>query len=529
MSLLSRSKMPDLSDRLESLHAIVEVSRDRLPSTEVDAAGALLDRAGERVGLGADVTVVALAGATGSGKSSLFNALSGDELSQVGVRRPTTGTSHATVWGDLPSSTRLLDWLGVPRRHHAADAELDGLVLLDLPDHDSTEVAHRLEVDRLTKLVDVFVWVLDPQKYADAALHEGYLRPLATHAAVSVVVLNQVDRLTEEERRRCAADVSRLVENDGLHGVKILSVSARTGEGISELRGVILARVKEERAALQRLHADLDGLAATLERYAGPAHTPPSKNDRNALTRALADAAGVGVVTDAVGRSYKRDAALATGWPFTRWLRRFRPDPLARLHLGRASGGGRTSLPIAGPLQRAKAESAVRKLANDTAATLPYPWPERVRTRAAESTADLLEDLDRAVGRTDLGEERRPRWWAIVGGLQTVLATVTLVGFLWLTVLFALEWFQVPRPPTPEVEEIPWPTILLAGGLAAGFLTAVIAGQLARVGAARRRSRAEKRLREEITIVASERVLVPVTAELDAYSAFRDALARMRG
>ena len=73
---------------------------------------------------------------------------------------------------------------------------LDGLVLLDLPDHDSTEVEHHVEVDRLVRMVDVMVWVLDPQKYADAALHERYLRPLASHAEVMVVTLNHVDELT---------------------------------------------------------------------------------------------------------------------------------------------------------------------------------------------------------------------------------------------------------------------------------------------------------------------------------------------
>ena len=68
-----------------------------------------------------------------------------------------------------------------PRR---GPADLDGLVLLDLPDHDSTEVGHRLQVDRLVQLVDVLVWVVDPQKYADAALHDRYLSPLAEHADV---------------------------------------------------------------------------------------------------------------------------------------------------------------------------------------------------------------------------------------------------------------------------------------------------------------------------------------------------------
>ena len=41
----------------------------------------------------------------------------------------------------------------------------------------------------------MLVWVLDPQKYADAAVHDRYLRPLAGHGEVMLVVLNQVDRL----------------------------------------------------------------------------------------------------------------------------------------------------------------------------------------------------------------------------------------------------------------------------------------------------------------------------------------------
>ena len=41
----------------------------------------------------------------------------------------------------------------------------------------------------------MLVWVLDPLKYADASVHRRYLVPLAGHAAVTTVVLNQVDTL----------------------------------------------------------------------------------------------------------------------------------------------------------------------------------------------------------------------------------------------------------------------------------------------------------------------------------------------
>src|SRR5690606_41369104 len=49
---------------------------------------------------------------------------------------------------------------------------LSGLVLLDLPDFDSVERGYAAEVERLLRMVDVVVWVVDPQKYADHVLHE---------------------------------------------------------------------------------------------------------------------------------------------------------------------------------------------------------------------------------------------------------------------------------------------------------------------------------------------------------------------
>ena len=104
-------------------------------------------------------------------------------------------------------------------------------MLLDLPDHDSTAVAHRLEVDRLVDLVDLLVWVLDPQKYADAAVHERYLRPLAGHADVMVVVLNQADRLPAHQVDAALADLRRLLAADGLGPVPVLATSAAPPAG----------------------------------------------------------------------------------------------------------------------------------------------------------------------------------------------------------------------------------------------------------------------------------------------------------
>ena len=246
----------DLSRRLDALAELIRIGRarpgqaagqpePRAPGADdgtgfgqalLDDADAVLKRAGERLRLSGNHTVVALAGGTGSGKSTLFNALSGATFSPPGVTRPTTRHVHACVWG-MQGAAPLLDWLNVQRRHRYArasvldsgESDLDGLILLDLPDHDSVVTASMAAVDRLSKLADMVIWVLDPQKYADAAVHNRYLIPLAGHASVFTVVLNQIDMLPPEQIRDCEQDLRRLLDAEGLADTPVLPVSARTG------------------------------------------------------------------------------------------------------------------------------------------------------------------------------------------------------------------------------------------------------------------------------------------------------------
>jgi hypothetical protein len=87
-----------LVERVIGLRQFVLAAEGNIPEKDLVPARTVVDRAGERLALSKAHTVVALAGATGSGKSSLFNALSGLQISRVGVRRPTTGIAHACVW-----------------------------------------------------------------------------------------------------------------------------------------------------------------------------------------------------------------------------------------------------------------------------------------------------------------------------------------------------------------------------------------------------------------------------------------------
>ncbi|HEY1626086.1 MAG TPA: GTPase [Streptosporangiaceae bacterium] len=236
----------------------------------------LLRRSGERMRMSSSHTVVALAGGTGSGKSTLFNTLSGATFSPPGVTRPTTRHAHACVWG-MEGAAPLLDWLGVQRRHRYArasalddgEANLTGLLLLDLPDHDSVVSGSQAMVDRMVKLTDMLVWVLDPLKYADAAVHQRYLIPLAGHAAVTTIVLNQSDTLSPEQVGDCEADLRRLLDSEGLLDTQVLVTSATTGAGLDDLKAVLGEAVAARRAVSERIDADIDVLLERFAVYAG--------------------------------------------------------------------------------------------------------------------------------------------------------------------------------------------------------------------------------------------------------------------
>ena len=533
-----------LTDRVRALREAADACEGRVSTEVVDEAYRVSLQVDRRLALSGGATVVALAGATGSGKSSTFNALTGTELATVGVRRPTTSSTMAASWGE-DAGEELLDWLQVRRRHvveapaSAARAEaLDGLVLLDLPDHDSTAAEHRTEVDRLVALVDVLVWVVDPQKYADAALHERYLRPLAGHAAVMLVVLNQVDSLTPDARAACLRDLRRLLDAEGLGSVEVLGVSALTGEGLDTLLTRLARVVAGKRAAAARLAADVGAVATRLASASGTDAAPElSRRTVQTLDAQLGEAAGVPVVTQAVDQAWRLRGGLATGWPVLAWVAKFKPDPLRRLRLaGRGrkeiaspTRTSRTSLPARSGVQQARVDTALRTLADEASDGLRRGWSDAVRATTRRSGDGLSDALDRAVATTDLDVDRHRRWWSAVRVLQWVL--------------FAGSWSawvgSAPRSCSRtcscrRCREVVWfrfpaPTVLVVGGVVAGLVVAALARIGVVIGARRRARLARQRLLAAVSRVSADQVVAPVRAELERYETARSAILRARG
>ncbi len=549
-SKVTGSGAEELVQRSAALADALAAGGSQLDPTRATQAEAVIDKVTARTSKSGNHTVVALAGATGSGKSSLFNALVGDGVATVGARRPTTSRPIAAVWGDQ-DATDLLDWLEVAQRHHvaagsaqgAAEAQgwnLDGLVLLDLPDFDSRVEAHRLESERVLELVDVFVWVTDPQKYADARLHNDFLKVLATHDAVTVVVLNQADRLSAEEVTQIRGDLARLTAEDGIAGVQVLATSATTRAGLDELGVRLGTAVAARNAAQARLAADIRATAGRLRVDVADSEPTLAETVDADLVDALSRAAGIPTVVSAVQRDYRNQAWSQTGWPFTRWVRALRPDPLKRLRLNTrdqvedklaVTAGdvrsvlGRSSLPPPTPAARAAVDLATRGVGDRAADGLPHRWSEAVSDAATPPGPELADALDQAVVGTSL-RMRAPLWWRVFGIAQLLLALTAVVGLAWLVVLVVLGWLALPDISTPSLGPVPYPLLMFAGGLLLGLVLAALARWLARIGARRRGKVIRGRLTQAVAAVAAEQIIGPVRAVLARHRATREGLDR---
>ena len=540
---LRRPRTTPLHERLDALDRALAALDGIAPGEALTGTTELLERIDRRRALSAEHTVIGLFGATGSGKSSLLNALIGKDVARAAVRRPTTSAPLAAVLGDVGSEA-LLDWLEVEERHaldegtalaraaskpargrraRRTDAGTPGVVLLDLPDLDSVESAHRDIAERMTGMVDVIVWVTDPQKYADALLHHEFVRPFASHDAVTVLVLNQVDRLREAEREGVLASLAEIARADGLESAPVLAASAETGEGVEELREHLLGIARSREAVVERHRADVRGAAARLREAADPTgmaeRSSPAAIDT--LVEDLSLAARVEPVARAVGGSYRHRAARRVGWPPLRWIRSMRADPLARLGIGRGRDGEgleRTSLPAPDAAASARASGGVRRFADDASAGGSDPWRAAVRAAARSEEEALPDALDQAVAEADLRAGETSWWWRVLDVLQWLALLIGVVGLGWLGLNAALAFLGVPPPPMPMVEElwipIPLPTVMLVLAIAAGILLGVAGSAIAAMSGAWHRRRARRLLTARVRGTAQDLVVEPVDETL---------------
>ncbi|WP_298457572.1 GTPase, partial [uncultured Rothia sp.] len=517
-----------------SLKDAISYGEGRVPETVLLDAAETLERLSQRRELSTEHTVIGFFGATGSGKSTLFNAIAGQNIALSAPTRPTTSTVQAAIW-EAEGSEELLDWLGIDKRVYpqtqalATEGETTegneaggnnkvaggvaapnavtepapglfnrirravggrgemrtrtgGLILLDMPDFDSVTTTNRDLAARMMRYVDVLVWVVDPQKYADAVIHRDFMVPLAASGAQALCVLNQADKLAPAEVPAVLASLTRLLQAEGTEAHLLaapIAVSARTGEGVDVLRDLLAQVAAAKSLSLQRTDAQLHATASQLRTYAGGEGTvlagAYALEAEQKLVKACYSSSQAEQVLQAATASYRRAAGQRTGWILTRWMSRLKADPLRRLHLGQQDETKSTSkaeksagmlgsdsenapelvassLPPLSAAQKAGMANAVRQYSKQMAARIDEPWKRSMKEAALSREAELPELLERDMVRIDYGLGRTRAPWVIFNALQWIALMSALVGVGWLTLISGLAYLQIQLPPAPTPE-----------------------------------------------------------------------------
>ncbi|MET0772718.1 MAG: GTPase [Candidatus Limnocylindrales bacterium] len=462
-------------------------------------ATAVREDAVQRGGYPGDLYVLALAGGTGVGKSSLLNALAGSVVSVAGSRRPTT--TGAVAWvpaGHEEAAGPLLDWLGgadiVVREARGQDAGADDSVaVLDLPDLDSVEPGHAARVDAVLPRVDAVAWVSDPEKYADAVLHDRYLRRWTPRLDRQAFVLNKTDRVSPADAAVLRADIRARLAALGDGDMPILLTSAQHDP--QELRSWLADGVEAREVIRRRLRRATDAAIGELVRAAGmdPEVEPGPlvSTERRDQARAATTDAVLRVVDieglRAQAAAATLDAARGTGGGVLGRI---------RMLLDRGSGRRERVADPQGHLIRwhdrgslVPATLPLRQLLGEALADLPPSARGGVAGMAdGDALARRLADAtDRALaGPAGRFSVPRGRLWPFVGVGQ-VLATAALVaGVVWLVAAF-LTGSTLPAGTfdVPLIGPMPVPAVLILVGLFGSWLLSrVLAWDARRLGRA---------------------------------------------
>jgi GTP-binding protein EngB required for normal cell division len=435
---------------LEAADAADLLGLDSGPLRSAHAAGV------QRSGFPGDAYVLALVGGTGVGKSSLLNALAGGVVSPASARRPTT--SEPIAW--IPSGERealepLLDWLGRRGDPRARTVGIGPVAILDLPDMDSVATEHRARVEALLPLVDAVAWVTDPEKYADAVLHDEFLRSWLPRLGRQVVLVNKSDRLSPDDARRIQRDLEADLAYEAIHGsdLAVLRSSAVSSGGADDFRAWLADGAEAKRVVRERVAASLSAAARDLAWAAGDGH---ASSGRPLLDGASREAA-VRSATDAVLRVVDLPALERQAVAATRASARSRgAGPLGRLTSFIYRTSGRQTA-VADPtrfLLRWRERGGLGPAVESIRGAISAPVrdaPPAIRPAIAatlhqgEVRVGLERAVDRAVGGVGVLQAPTSRWWTVFGLLHTLATAAIVLSAAWVVV-----WILV-RPATGSV------------------------------------------------------------------------------
>ncbi len=456
---------------LEALDQLVAHASEIVDSDQLAKSAQLVRHGRRRIGFLGDGLVVALAGGTGSGKSSLLNAIAGSKVTESGPIRPTT--SQALAWAPVtpePGIVRLLEDMGIETI--VTHSEFPNLTILDMPDTDSVVGAHRALFQELLPRVDAVVWVVDPEKYNDRLLHDHYLAPLAAYSDQFVFVMNQIDRLSSAELETVLDDFDHRLRVDGIVDPLVVATAADPIDGppigIEHLMEELSTRLDAKQLVVEKVAIDARRVAADLADAAGLGGGPIGFDDRWDATRqravdVLSELVAGTEVEEVATRVGRAEAMRKAAGPLGALSDSVKDSPVGRL-LGFQQSAVALEASTANWNHRAGLEAVyalIERFVGDVASDLGGRHAVKLRTAlpGEETTEGIQRIVDRSLVGYQFPDVRAaiPNWLRVFGVLKWAFAGTFIAGAIWL--------WAVPV----QRGEWPWPIILMLGALVLGL------------------------------------------------------------
>lgn len=427
------------------------------------------------------VTVIAVAGPSGTGKSTVVNTLARrNSLVPTGMHRPTTTELVAYVDAEVTAalflelsgiprsvsvefcttrSNPLRDSLGMVGEGHQVRSALTQCghpIVVEVPD---TLLVPELTsaASQVLETADLILWTTDSQKYADAAFHSR-ISAFPRHPN-SYFVLTHTEGLTESQLQTLNQELAAIAERIGV-SPEILQISlydesslARFRETVAELSHAPEARWRGQQAAIhhaatklgQDLELDVTGEFSTQPVQAPSVASPPSPAETK-LVDQVTQVSGLSAVQANFSKQYLRAGGFWTLWPVLNWLAGIKP--LAHVNQDNSATPGEPEAdkpvgPSADPSPEQTADESATPAVADSTPDLPSVAPQADSLNRFFPRVNVAGITSAARTYAATASAHRPSKWVDFAQLKAVELSGNLVSALNL----ALESWKFPARP----------------------------------------------------------------------------------